>query len=318
MLRLTTVSILGFVAAVAANAGSIQIGGANGITANYISQGAGAVCAAGAGNCAAGSTTGYAERNYDMTLFAGVTNGSGSPIPYTGYVQTGGEPSGLTATDTANNVTYSMLSDGPAGAGNSNNLWESSVTNDALASITIPIGVYDVSSLWTMIDNQYGNLGANDTTVTFNFGSSSNASSTTPVVVALTNSNNSGGGELRASLACTTVTTATCNHSTNPDGTLQEGAVINGVTVNEGTIASSQFPYTTTLSGYYSGTQGSLELDDQQFVFGSSEANKWLVSVTITENAWVTHPRVGFPVKQVSLQSQSSLLFLSQLQSCFC
>src|SRR5947209_18603616 len=114
MLRITPVSFAGLYLAAAAHADTIQIGGTSGLPQNYITQGAGATCAAGAGNCVTGSTTGWAEKNYNNTLFASATASSGTvtPVPFTGYVQTGGTPAGLTATDTAHNVTFGMVSDG--------------------------------------------------------------------------------------------------------------------------------------------------------------------------------------------------------------
>ncbi len=73
MYRLTIASMFGLFAAIAANAGSVLIGGSAGLSSNYVLQGAGAVCAAGAGHCVTGSTTGYGEKNYDNVLFQGAT-----------------------------------------------------------------------------------------------------------------------------------------------------------------------------------------------------------------------------------------------------
>jgi hypothetical protein len=290
--RITQISLFGLITAVAANAGSIQIGGPSGITSDYITQNSGAVCAAGAGNCITGSTTGWAEKNYNNILFAGATNNGGatSPVPFTGYQQTGGEPSGLTASNAAG-TTFAMLSDGTTNGqrtGASNNYWESTVTGGGQASITIPIGIYDVTDFWTMLNNQWGTLGGNDTTVTFNFGDSSKATSDlTVLTVALTNSPNNGstpGGEIRSVAACNLVTTATCNVGTNPHGILQQGAPIDGVTVNTSVVYNT-FNYTAASSGgFYSGTQGYLRLDSQQFVFSPSLADLYLVSMTVTEN----------------------------------
>jgi hypothetical protein len=296
MFRITAVSFAGFFLAVAAHAGTIQIGGASGLNQNYLTQGAGAACAAGAGNCVTGSTTGWVERNYDNILFAGATNNSGATTPsaFTGYVQTGGEPSGRTASDLTG-TTFAMLSEGTAVNNPSTNYWGSSGTG--VASITVPIGIFGVTDLWTMMDNQWGTLGGNDTTVTFNFGSTSNATSgLTSVAVALTNSANNGstpGGQMRAALSCNITTTTTCNNATNPHGVLQQGAVINGVTVNTGVVYNS-FTYTAASpTGFYAGTGGKLKLDDQQFVFGSLFQNEYLVSMTVTENVGNTPVSVG-------------------------
>jgi len=164
-------------------------------------------------------------------------------------------------------------------------------------SITVPIGIYGVTDLWTMMDNQWGTLGGNDTTLTFYFGTSSNdtGGDVTPVVVNLVNSNNtSNSGDMRAALACITVTTSTCNNSTNPHGTSQQNnTTLNPlVTVNTKVVYNS-FSYNSIPSGFYAGTSGVLKLDDQQFIFSSSLQNLWLVSVKVTENLGNTPASVG-------------------------
>jgi hypothetical protein len=289
MLRFILASGLGLIAVAAASAGTVQIGGTTGLSSNYITQGAGAVCAAGAGNCVAGSTTGWGERNYDNILFVGATGASTTPTPFPGYQQTGGIPAGSTATDLHGN-TFSMVSDGANGANNSNDYWQSTGTGGISQSIVIPIGLFSVTDVWTMIQNEWGTVGGNDTTVTFNFGATSNATSTTALVVALNDVNNNvsspNGGVLRAALSCSTTSSATCNAATNPRTNPVQGTVVNGVTINEGVIYQN-FNYDTVPSTqpFYLGTAGKLKLDDQQFVFNpATSIGQWLVSMTITEN----------------------------------
>lgn len=304
MVRVALISTLGLIGAVAASAGSIEIGGPSGITSNYITQGVGATCAAGPGLCVTGSTGGWAEKNYDTILFSSATNGVTPPVPFAGYQQTGGESSGLTATSAGNatsasGVTFAMLSDGTTNGlntGNSKNFWEASSAN---SSITVPVGVFDVTDVATMLQNVWGTLGGNDTNITFNFGHSSNATSgLTSVTFDLLNSNNQSGaganGEIRASVACTTVTTAACNATTNPHSiplvttTLTgsdsntygfDSAYIYGAASTGGTYA-----YNTGATNMYANTTGLLKLDDQDFVFGSAFANDWLVSISVTQN----------------------------------
>jgi len=289
MMRLHSVAILGLLTVVGSSAATIEIGGPSGLTSNYINQGTGAVCAAGAGNCVTGSTTGYIEKNYDNILFAGATssNGTVTPTPFTGYVQNGGEPSGLTASSSGG-PAFAMLSDGAAGggAGASNNMWVSTGANSTTDSIVVPIGLYGVTNVWTMLDNEWGTLGGNDTTVTFNFGSSSNqASGYTSVPVALTDNNGTAlNGQMRSAVSCSTTPGTVCSPSTNSSATFQQGAVINGVTVNEATITGSAFEYTNALGTFYGGSAGKVRLDDQDFQLPSTDSNLWLVSMTITEN----------------------------------
>jgi hypothetical protein len=98
---------------------------------------------------------------------------------------------------------------------------------------------------------------------------------------------------MRAAVACLTVTTATCNNSTNPHGTSAQNNVINGVTVNTKVVYNT-FNYTAANpTGFYAGSTGTLKLDDQEFIFNPSFGSKWLVSVTITENLGNTPASIG-------------------------
>jgi len=292
MFRLTIVSAFGLLAAVAANAASIEIGGASGLTNSYLTTaGGGANCAAGAGACITGSTGGYGEQNYDNVLFAGATNGTAAPVPFSGYTQNTGTASGLTATSATNStsaggVTFAMISDG-LNSGNSRNLWESNGNE----TITVPIGVFDVTDVATMLQNVWGSLNGNDTTVTFNFGSTSNATTgLTSVAVNL-----SDDTEIRSGVLCNTTTTATCNATTSPQTALAAttaNAGGSGITVTTSSVYGAlatfggQYAYTSVSpnTGFYANTAGHLKLDDQDFVFGSAFSGDWLVSVQVTEN----------------------------------
>ncbi len=185
-----------------------------------------------------------------------------------------------------------MISDGVNnGTSNqSNNFWQSTGTGGAQDSIVVPVGVFGATDVWTMLDNSAGNLGGNDTTVTFDFGATSNATSgLTVVTVALNNNNNTPlNGELRAAMSCTAGTSTCFTTGPNPRGTLAQGTVIDGVTLNEGVVYNT-FSYNSVpaTSPFYTGsTAGKAKLDDQQFVFNNPTlSNEWLVSMTVTENA---------------------------------
>jgi hypothetical protein len=301
MFRAILISVLGLVGSAAVYAGAIEIGGPNGLTNNYIIQTAGSVCAAGVGACVTGSTGGWAEKNYNNVLFSASTNGT-APVPFSGYTQSGGTPSGLTATsngapNAAKGITFAMISDGAPTLGNaSRNFWEASAAN---TSIVVPIGVFDVTDVATMLQNVWGTVGGNDTDITFNFGSTSNATSgLTSVTFDLLNVNNQSGsnatGEIRASVACITTTTAACNLTTNPSNvplltTTLTGSDSNTYAFAADTVfgAASTFGGTynyTSSTGLYVNTAGALKMDDQDFGFGSAFANDWLVSVAVTQN----------------------------------
>jgi len=289
MFRLTIVSTLGLVAVVAANAGSIEIGGASGLTNSYLTTaGGGANCAAGAGLCITGSTGGFGEQNYDNVLFAGATNGT-APVPFSGYTQNTGIGSGLTATSATNatsagGVTFAMVSDG-LNSGSSRNFWESNGNE----TITVPIGVFDVTDVATMLQNVWGSVGGNDTTVTFNFGNTSNATSgLTTVVVNLNDANNAGAGEVRSGTLCNTTTTATCNTTTDPQSALPATTANvggSGITVTTSAVYGAattfggSYAYTSVSpnTGFYANTAGHLKLDDQDLsLVRRTRTNGWL------------------------------------------
>ena len=255
------------------------------MTSGYINQTAGAVCAAGAGNCVAGSTTGWAEKNYNTILFSQATNSGTSPAAYASYALNGGQSSGNTLTDTTNTVIFDMLADGGAAASpfKSNDYWGSSLTGTA--SITIPIGVFGVQNVWTMLNNQWGSVGGNDTTVTFNFGSTANATSgLTQVVVNLLNTSNTegGSGQIRAGTDCTGTTTVACSSSNKPLGPLAASSTVSGITVLTNNVFTFNY---NVAAGTFVNTTGSLNLDDQGFQFGSTHLTDYLVSMVVKENS---------------------------------
>src|SRR5580658_1728084 len=103
MARIGIISLFGLLAVAAANAGSIQVGGATGLTSTYISSGC-----AGVGPCVAGSVGGFQENNYDVRLFMAA---GGTYTPYPTYNQTAGEQGTL--------GQFAMVDDG-AGSNGSN------------------------------------------------------------------------------------------------------------------------------------------------------------------------------------------------------
>jgi len=277
VVRVGITSVLGVLSAAVCSAGSIQIGGANGLTSNYITQGVGAVCAAGTGNCLAGSST-FAERNYDSRLFAAATP---VPVPFTGYLQSSATPSGSTLGQ------FAMISDGLTG-GNSINYWDATASG---TTITVPIGISDVGDVATMLNDIAGAAGATDTIVTFDFGTSSNASSFNDVVVVnLTNSGTAGSsasGQIGSSVACTTGTACTFdNGAVSPSSTATatlNGNPTAGVGVTTGVLYTNGY---TSASASYAGTTGNVLLNDQDFYLGGLVApsfGEYLVNIKVQE-----------------------------------
>jgi hypothetical protein len=283
MLRFFVVGGLAVFSLGVATAGQIQIGGADGLTSSYVALGC-----SGTGSCIAGAAAGtFSEQGYQGVLFSGATNGASTAVPFTGYTPTGATPSGSTLADTTNNVTFSMISDG-AGV----NFWSATGSPGASSAnyLTIPVGVYGVASVWTVLSEQVGSLTGRDANIVFSFGATPNATTgLTIVTVKLSNASGSStaapAGQLRAAVNCTTGTCPGANGptlaSTVGAGT---GAIPAGVTVLTNNLYS--FGYTAA-TGVYSGTSGNVVLDDQGFIFSGSLLNtavsSYLVSVKIQD-----------------------------------
>src|ERR1700721_1839201 len=124
MFRFAIVSGIALFSVVAANAGQIQIGGANGLTPSTVST---AGCLSGAG---------CTEQGFVATLFqsAPVSPQVSGTLP---------APAG----EGGSGVNFSLISNGPG-----NNFWDLP-TGTAGTSLTIPIGIFGVTDVWTMIND---------------------------------------------------------------------------------------------------------------------------------------------------------------------
>jgi hypothetical protein len=270
----------------ASYAGQIQIGqtilGVNhGLTTTWIT----APNTAGCTGCANSTATGYALKNYDKNLFEG---GVPNPTPFTGYsnVTTTAPVAGSTLVDSANNITFAMISQ-PA---TYNNIWASTSS----ATLTIPMGVFGVQNAWTMLNDYYGADGAQDTSVTFKFDNNadgSDAGSLTTLTVDLKN-----GTDIRSSINCTT----NCNVGTSYANTLAASTVVSGsdihctgpnciaaVTVLTNNLFSA-LNLTPNPATQFAGQTVTAVLDDQGFFFGNAFTSQYLVSVGITQKAFGT------------------------------
>jgi hypothetical protein len=314
-MRINFFAVVGLLSAAVANAGQIQIGGVNGLTSNYITQGAGAVCAAGAGNCLAGSAGGFVERNYDLKLFLTAEEGSTAPVPYAGYTQTTAQQGTLGA--------FAMINDGLTGT-NGNNFWDG-VTSDS--TITVPIGINNVSSVYTMLSNIWGTANTTDTVVTFDYGTSSNASSFNDVVVvdlinSPTGTSGNSGGQIQASIDCSTATICT-NANGGIAASSTPSATLNGnpetLTILAANLFTSGNGYNGfTTAGAYSGSTGNLSLDAQDFLLSSIVApspSEWLVNVKVEELTGGTVSQTALSAITVNTTPEPStvILFLGGL-----
>lgn len=293
-------------AALTLNAGQIQIGqvvnGVNdGLTTTYVTSGVGSI----------GASNGLV--NYDTGVFSGATP---APTPFTGYGNTGTTGCGVTSctmTDNVNGITFDMINQ----SGSNGNAWANNSTN----SIVVPIGVFGVTSVWTMLNDEYGLAGTNDTNLIFTFDGAANgsvASNLTVVTVKLRN-----GNDIRDAVDCTQPA-ATCT-SLNDGTTLaatttpvnqNSATTVNGVasaTTPVTIVANNLFSagFTSANNPYNTVTQGNLVLDDQGFNFGLGFTNLWLVSVAVSNDSGVNGvSRAALSAITVASPEPSTVLLL--------
>jgi hypothetical protein len=250
----------------AANAGQIQIGGTNGLTAAYL-----------------GATT-WSERNYTASMFENATvapaGGQTNVLP----LQTGATGAGASTMTDANGISFSMVNDGSS-TNSTNNVWLSSTSG--VLSITVPVNVAAVQNVYVMLDDLYGFAGENPT-ISFNFASGADVITLADLI--------NGTGAVRSTLDCTAASgTVTCPATTNAGGHTVSASLpslTNTNTSGDATIVTSAVwngAYTIVPGGptipfgnATSGSSGNVMLDELAFSFSTNHANSTLNSITIT------------------------------------
>jgi hypothetical protein len=286
MQKVAALAVFALIGTGIAAAGQIQIGGgsngANGLTSTYV-----------------GSQTGWLAKNYDTRLFQGATEAGNLVSPtytsgayaYSTPYQTASATLKDASADSGAGVTFAMIADGTS-SGNpaaSNNFWEGYQAQ----TLTIPVGVFDVTDVWTLMNNIWGTPNAVDTTVTFDFGASATGAATEVLTVQLTNagSNATGtpSGQISTSVECTTVA-ATCNsYAIGPTAASSSiatsgsgSSLLSNITVLTDRVLSMAYNGAAASTPFV-GSSGNVVLGDQGFEFGSAFSNLYLVNVKIAE-----------------------------------
>jgi len=264
MVRHFAIFIVGLAAVSGLNAAGIQIqiGGTDGLTTSYMTSGVGSI----------GTST---LSNYDANLFLGATESGTPPVPFTGYSNTAGTASTPGSTlVSSTGITFDMISQ----TSNDGNFWD---LVGSTPTVVIPVGVFDVTQAWTMINSVAGDNTAADTQITYTFGTTATGGTETTVILDFVE-----GDEIQNAVEC--ASSGTCT------SLLQTGLVspTMGVT-NSGTggvaaynITSQNLytgPYNTSAGSPYVNTTGNLVLDDQGIGFGNLYAGAYLVSIGITD-----------------------------------
>jgi hypothetical protein len=261
-MRFFQISILGIVALSLAQGGQVEIGASS----------SGGISTGGLNASDGITTTGWTEKIYSSNLFAndvitggslnGVGSGTGSTMPTSasGFQQ---------FTDPNNGVVFAMDSDG-------NNYWGTGTSG--ANSITIPVGVVGVNDAYILLNDYYGVLGSLQTdTVTFNFASAG------AVPVTLTN-----GVQLDAASDCGTLPANASPTWTGAGNCSTYAQSIGaGATTTSDTAWHASYTNATSNVTVFSGTAGSLNLNDISFNLSSvaGDATDTLTSITITDNS---------------------------------
>lgn len=271
MVRFLTIGITGLILAAVASAGQIEIGagtnGSKGLTNNYITV-AGSVPT---------NLGGFTEQNYVNAMFENAVSIPPTTAPFTGYTTTGTIAAGDTMKDSAadggKGVTFAMIA-GDSSNGTSANFWQgASGATPADNEITIPVGVYGVADVWTMINLIDGSNSMRDANIYFNFGAAATGTIATTVEVKLGDSgatvSASPAGQLQDGVLCSGCsgdngpTLGTSNPNTVPAGA--------GVTVITDNIYDQFYSNVCELGvGSIGCNGGNVVLDDQGFIFSGS------------------------------------------------
>lgn len=233
--------------------------------------------------------------NYVTQLFAGATGlGQAAPDAVGSVSSVGGQLTSNFVGSSGSAIKYDLMN-APNGAsgysGNSvctfcidANFWtEFGTTNDLL----IPVGLYNVDSVFTMLNDYWGVQGNQSITVTFCFSATSNGACVNTVAVGLTD-----GVEIRAAVNDTNsfgIATGLAASTSNVSGS--------GVNVKTGTVFSttiagipSLLPTGSANNSPWAGAgAGSVNLDEQQFIFTSAQyAGLYLASIDLknTGTGW--------------------------------
>jgi len=226
----------------------------------------------------------FGEQGYVGDLPPGAASLTGvAGVPAPPAVPNGNVPGGQLLT--SNGVTFAMIDDS---ANSTANMWIStntagSISTPVTTTDTIAIGIFGVSNLWTMLNDQYGPVGGTNTQVVFNFGTSASVANLPSLTFTL-----GYGKTISDAVDCLTgscptyATTLDTVNNYGPTGTLNpgSGATVSAFTVWEGTYATG--------SGAYNNTTGDVFLDAQNFALGSAYAGEYLVNVQIIDTNTAT------------------------------
>lgn len=307
MFRHIAVFTIGLVGIANLNAAGIQIGGNTGLTSGVGGSGTSETTTGSAGS----GQQPYVNNVFQGTTVVGQTSGnlcSGATIST--CTSTSGTPGAGPTNEfaTANGVTFALVNQNISGTQEME--WAATSTGNASSTITIPIGIFGVTSVDTMLNDEYGLYGGTPTTVTFQF-----ANSADNVTFNLVN-----GQDIRDSFDCTSGSgLAACQaggfyNGSNVD-TLSSASYASNSGDSDGASVTAFNVWTGTYSGgvgAYVNTNGTLFLDAQNFYLGTDAANTTLLNVVITDTQTaVKQSRDGLSAVTVFTPEPSTMFLLA-------
>ena len=286
----------------------IQIGGSNGLTTSQTLNVTGTITTTGGSGA---GITPYSFNvlqgtvsNSDNSITSGVLCYGANATSATNCTSQGGtvqgtlpytatNPSGGAYMTSGNGVTFAMINQGV------DSDWQTSNFASGTSTINIPIGIFGVTSVDTMLNDNYGVPTGSDISVTFNFDTTATgtngAGSETFTLV--------DGEVIRDAFQCTSgsINATSClSYQSGGSDPLNTTLMYNQAGTSLGAIGATTTPsvyaynvitgtYTTmapTGSGGavpYVNTAGNLYLDAQVFNLGSSFLGDYLTSIKVTD-----------------------------------
>jgi hypothetical protein len=270
---------------VAVAVGTMQAGTITEIGAVTGGQNYGLTSAYITGSLNSQTSTHFVETNYATTLFQNATESS---VAVAAPMATTSSP--VTVSDPTTGATFAMIGDNSLGTLNG---WDNNSTSNA-SSFYVPVNIFNVDTVWTMLNDTLGTKLGTETSVTFYFNTTDTMSGATAETVTLVD-----GTEIRSSVLCTFGGPGTCpstqptSLSVGPTAASATGT-LSSVNVTTGQVTGFTEPYNliptsgTGCNGAAcadAGSSGSITLDDQKFSFGSTFNGMYLVDIKVADTA---------------------------------
>jgi hypothetical protein len=174
-----------------------------------------------------------------------------------------------------------------------NSEWTTTNLATGTSFINIPMGIFGVTNVETMLNDNFGIPGASNISVTFNFGSTATTNDEGSLTFKLVD-----GKTIRSSFECTGGNTSNgCqNYLTGGVDTLDTTNMYDASGASLGLITTTAVPNVSAynvIAGTYSaptggaipyrGTNGNLYLDAQNFFLGNAGVGHYLTSIQISD-----------------------------------